>query len=227
MQWQTASGENGGVSLGTGDKLSAMRGATGIGQDFTPPLGRWFWLEVHQKLGASAGGGTLSEVFLDGRLVSSTSAANRSGSDPILRVSYGLVKAMLPPGGHAYAFVDRASVTTGPMGPLIFAAGPGSAGLVGVPKAPTGMRFGTPSGGSAPLNWNAAAAGDPTVDGYRIYQRQGDGSWAPAPVATTTGTSAVEPCGATYRVAAYRNFGFNDNTGSPSGESLYSADVGC
>ena len=50
-------------SLGSGtanDRLRLFRsnGTTtylGPAEGFAPPLGRWFWLEVHQKLGKTAG----------------------------------------------------------------------------------------------------------------------------------------------------------------------------
>jgi hypothetical protein len=232
MRWQTAPvgptpAEGGGIALQGSDKLSLVRGNVPIGQEFTPPLGRWFSLEVHQKLGTSAGGGTLSEAFLDGRLVSSSSAANRSQSTPVLRVNYGLVGDILPTGNSSYLFADRASVTGGQLGPLIHSPSQPTANLVGVPKTPTGVRTGPVSGGSSTLSWNGPAVGDPVVNGYQIYQKQGDGTWDPAAVGTTTGNSISVTCPNTYRIGAFRNFSFTDNTGSPRGESIFSSSVSC
>ena len=95
------------------------------------PLGRWFWLEVHQKLGKTAGAPTLNEVFLDGRLVIvSTTEQNREAADTsdIVRVKYGIVHNTSPAGTDATLRVDRSTLTAAPMGP------------VGAPATPTGLR---------------------------------------------------------------------------------------
>lgn len=88
-----------------------------LGTPFALPEGRWFWLEVHQVLGATDGQ-ALSEAYVDGWLVSSSTVANTYGRG-VDRVRYGIVavdaerqRAPLD------LYLDRA--TAGPlrMGPL-------------------------------------------------------------------------------------------------------------
>jgi hypothetical protein len=54
----------------------------------TLPEGRWFTLEVHERL--SAGAGALSELYVDGKLVGGSTAPNTYGRR-IERIRYGIV----------------------------------------------------------------------------------------------------------------------------------------
>jgi hypothetical protein len=85
--------ERGGVVIYNSDKRAHLMrqkdggGQTAIGAEFDLPEGRWFWLEVHQRLSTT---NPLSEVYLDGTRVVSTTAQNSYGHR-VDRVRFGLV----------------------------------------------------------------------------------------------------------------------------------------
>ena len=92
--YQDGSGDIGGIVIWGSDKRARLKLGTYSSSTekvlvgpFDVPEGRWFWLEVHQKLGTS---GALSEVYLDGSQVGSSTAANTNGRT-IERIRYGLV----------------------------------------------------------------------------------------------------------------------------------------
>src|SRR4051794_2821371 len=64
---------------------------TVLGSAITLPTDRWFWLEVHQRFSTQPGQ-ALSEVFVDGTKVTSSTAANSYGR-AIDRVRYGIVSS--------------------------------------------------------------------------------------------------------------------------------------
>jgi hypothetical protein len=70
------------VRFGAGRSNDTLVGPT------TLPEGRWFTLEVHERL--SAGAGALSELYVDGKLVGKSSRPNTYGR-PIERIRYGIV----------------------------------------------------------------------------------------------------------------------------------------
>lgn len=81
------------VIYGSSKRAYLVRARLGVEQvelvgPFDLPEGRWFHLEVHQKL--SGGSGAVSEVYLDGKRVGSSTKANSYGR-PVTRVRYGLV----------------------------------------------------------------------------------------------------------------------------------------
>jgi hypothetical protein len=84
----------GGVSIyGSDHRARLLRFAAGRPNDtlvgpFDLPEGRWFTLEIHERL--SAGAGALSELYLDGSPVGSSSKPNTYGR-PIQRIRYGIV----------------------------------------------------------------------------------------------------------------------------------------
>ena len=80
------------------------------------PEGRWFWVEVHQRL-ASIDGAALSELYLDGRLVGSSTKANSAGR-PIDHLRFGVVNVSGSCSDAATIFFDRASNTSGSRGPV-------------------------------------------------------------------------------------------------------------
>jgi hypothetical protein len=110
----------GGVSIWGSDKHARLL-RFGAGRDsdtlvgpFDLPEGRWFWLEVHQRL--SAGGGAVSELYLDGKLVGGSTRPNTYGRG-IDRIRYGLVA--IAAGAQAKPlemWFDKATVGTGPAG---------------------------------------------------------------------------------------------------------------
>jgi hypothetical protein len=86
--------DSGGVSISGSDRRARLlRFGAGRPKDtlvgpIALPEGRWFTLEVHQRL--SDGAGALSELYLDGVLVGSSTRPNTYGR-PIERLRYGLV----------------------------------------------------------------------------------------------------------------------------------------
>jgi hypothetical protein len=86
-----------------------------LANGFDLPEGRWFHLEVHQKL--NKGAGALSEVFLDGRLVASSTQPNTYGR-PVTRIRTGIVAIDANRQTKPLTlWFDRASVNRLPVGP--------------------------------------------------------------------------------------------------------------
>jgi polysaccharide lyase-like protein len=79
------------------------------------PEGRWFWVEVHQRLSAGAGS-ALSELYLDGVKVGSSTAANTNGR-PIDTIRYGNVSMASSCSQPGSIHFDRVSLTDTPLGP--------------------------------------------------------------------------------------------------------------
>jgi len=80
------------------------------------PEGRWFTLEVHQQL--SSGDGALSELYVDGTLVGSSSKPNTYGRG-IERIRYGIVAIAADSQQQPLElWFDRASAGPGPAGEL-------------------------------------------------------------------------------------------------------------
>ena len=85
----------GGVSIyGSDHRARLLRFGAGRPNDtlvgpFDLPEGRWFTLEVHQRRSAT-GGSALSELYVDGKLVGKSTAANTYGR-AATRVRYGIV----------------------------------------------------------------------------------------------------------------------------------------
>src|SRR4051812_24046828 len=84
-----------GIVIYGGDKRSRLvidRIATGtqieLSQAFDVPEGRWFHIEVHQRLGATSG---LNEVYLDGTKISSSTQPNLEPDRGVDRIRYGIV----------------------------------------------------------------------------------------------------------------------------------------
>jgi hypothetical protein len=87
-----------------------------LGKPFALPVGRWFWLEVHQRL--SRGRGALSEVFLDGRLVTSSTKPNSYGRT-VRRIRFGIVAVDAARQRRPLKlWFDRATVGTRARGPV-------------------------------------------------------------------------------------------------------------
>jgi hypothetical protein len=224
VTWKSAT-EQGGIRLKANEKYQLFR-STGTpilyGSEFDLPTRRWVWVEVHQRLGTS---NALSEVFVDGRLVSSTASQNRGAADAITLMRYGIVN-ITAAGSPTSMGIDRASVMGGQLGSSI-GTGPYEA-----PKTPTGLRGVPASPTTVTLSWNAPQVGEPSADGYRLYRQTSDGSWSP--VAETgalsfTDTVPLNSCGNKYRVTAKRTTADPLVPPNPSGtsvsESIYSSTI--
>lgn len=112
--------ERGGVSIYNSDKRARLiRQKDGleqaaIGSSFELPEGRWFWIEVRQRLSLTD---PLSEVYLDGMRIFSSTTKNSYGH-LIDRIRYGIVA--IAAGSQTKPlelFFDSAAVSTAPIGP--------------------------------------------------------------------------------------------------------------
>jgi hypothetical protein len=84
-----------GVVIYGGDKrarliidLIADHSQIELGPAFDLPEGRWFHIEVHQRLGVSGG---VNDVYLDGQRVSSSADGNLEPGRGVDRIRYGIV----------------------------------------------------------------------------------------------------------------------------------------
>ena len=193
IQWEDpVTGVHGGVSLRTDDLYHVVRGSTSnpsndtnVGPAFSLPEGSYFWLEVHQRLDQVS---PLTEVFLNGRLIS-TSAAQNTFADAAgvpSRISYGVARTG---GGATQVHVDRASLH------------PLQRGALGAPAMPAGFN-GSGQDQTAILFWNSV----PGATGYRVYKQNADGTWSQRFDVTTTGVFEPGLTNCTtyrYRVSAY------------------------
>ena len=103
-----------------------------LGGPFHLPEGRWFWLEVHQRF-STVDGSALSDVYLDGRLISHSAAANSFGRGAD-RVRWGIV--CIDAGRQTTPLsllFDRVTISTSQVGPL------------GSPPAPAGAATSAPA----------------------------------------------------------------------------------
>jgi hypothetical protein len=193
MKWENPDTDvHGGVSLRTDDHYHVVRGSiddanldTNVGPAFDLPEGSYFWLEVHQRLEQA---NPLTEVFLNGRLIS-TSAAGNNFADLAgvpSRISYGVGRTG---GGATQVHVDRASLH------------PLQRGAIGAPATPAGFS-GSGQDQTAILFWNSV----PGATGYRVYKQNADGTWSQRFDVTTTGVFEPGLTNCTtyrYRVSAY------------------------
>lgn len=142
----------------------------GVTAPFTLPEGRWFWLEVHQRL-SSQDGSAVNEVWIDDARVASSTRANSSGST-VTRLRYGIVgigegKQTTP----LELWFDRAMVRSSRIG-----------ALGGAASAPAGADAPATGGGST----GGGTAGADTPAGGST----GGGSTS-APSGTTAGSGTV------------------------------------
>jgi hypothetical protein len=111
-----------GVVIYGGDKRSRLvidRIATStqieLSQAFDLPEGRWFHLEVHQRLGSDSG---LNEVYLDGTRITTSTQPNLEPGRGVDRVRYGIVA--IASGSQTNPLTlqfDNATVSTTQTGP--------------------------------------------------------------------------------------------------------------
>jgi hypothetical protein len=81
------------------------------------PEGRWFWVEIHQRL-SDTDGQALSELYVDGRLVGSSTAANSAGRQ-IDHLRFGVVNVAGSCSKPGTVDFDRASISDGMRGPAV------------------------------------------------------------------------------------------------------------
>lgn len=119
-------GDFGGVRVSSYDKKGRLvvgklsGAATQLGAEFTVPSDRWFWLEVHQKLSATSGS-AVSEVYIDGQKVSSSTSANSYGRG-IDRLRSGIVTTTSAQTNALELWNDRVSLTSKARGPVTTSA---------------------------------------------------------------------------------------------------------
>jgi hypothetical protein len=212
LQWSDPAGNvHGGVSLrSTDDQHHVVRGNTAnpgddtnVGPAFSLPEGRWFWLEVHQRLDQA---NPLTEVFRDGHLISTSAAQNNypdSAGVPS-RLSYGIGANQV----NAFdLYVDRASVDVR------------QRGAVGAPSTPTGLN-GTSQDRMVTLWWNASVG----ATKYRVYMDRHpvtqvhDGTWHWIREVTTTAlfqTNLTNCLPYKFRVAAVNSDGLESVVSAP------------
>jgi hypothetical protein len=208
MKWRSDPAQNwGGIVLRSDDRFHFVRGTlsgggTDIGNSFQVPVGRWSFVEVHQKLGDGATGSppALTEVYVDGRLVMTTTSANMVAGDTgdISVAGFGIIYSPVT----TTMGIDRAYVMGAQLGPII-----GTSAYL-APKTPLGLRA-TSTQSEIVLSWNPPATGDPSVNGYNLYEKLADGNWANLGDvgSTTTFTREVHACEShTYRTTAYRSY---------------------
>ncbi|HMJ96003.1 MAG TPA: hypothetical protein VK486_09130, partial [Thermoleophilaceae bacterium] len=127
MRWDNyitygSDGDVGGIEISTSGRARLMRedysakNYAVLTREFDLPEGRWFWLEVHQRL-SDRDGDALNEVFLDGRRVDQSRMANSRGR-VVNEVRHGLVALAGECAPADSVYLDRASVSDRMRGPL-------------------------------------------------------------------------------------------------------------
>lgn len=201
--WDPGSDVHGGVSLRADDRFDVVRGRTpysdddvNVGPSFSLPEGRWFWLEVHQRLNRAD---PLTEVFVNGHLVSTSAALDNypdSAGVPS-RLSFGVGSRIPFEEKFSQVYVDRASMSVR------------QRGAVSAPATPSGFT-GSGQDRTAILFWNAV----PRAVGYRVYRQASDGTWAQRFDTRNTGTfdAGLTNCFTyAYRVTSYDSAGLESN----------------
>ena len=199
LGWNGAAGTYGAVGFdGSNGSLSVIRGRTGSGAETLAtsdpattgqiPHNQWVWLEVHQKF-SSTDGQALTELFVNGRLVATTSSANiHSDTGTITSSSFGPTEAQSNVLTSVQMGVDRSTILSSERGAL------------GAPPTPTGLRH-----NSGSITWNSVSGAGIT---YRLYRRNADGTWTKQG-GDTSATSA--PCAGNgdYRVTSVNSSGLS------------------
>jgi hypothetical protein len=114
--------DQGGLVMHSDGRLVLVRQQPGgayaeVSERVAVPEGRWLWIEVRQVL-SDQQGVARNELWVDGRLASSSDDANTFGRD-ITRLRWGVVS--IGAGGQTNdleLWFDRATVSTGRIGPV-------------------------------------------------------------------------------------------------------------
>jgi Polysaccharide lyase len=72
------------------DHYTGCGGESTLVGPFNIPEGQWVWFDVHQVFSESDGS-ALTQLYMNGKLVGSSTAANKTASYPIQRIRFGLV----------------------------------------------------------------------------------------------------------------------------------------
>lgn len=210
LRWDSAS-DFGGIGLWTlDDKFHLLGNNGGIGSGFDLPTGRWTWVEVHQKFGQNSGESPYSEVFVDGKLVISSTATNRASSGHITKLGVGFVNDDPNLNPTVTIAFDRVSILAGQRGAYL------------APDTPTGLAASDPSQTLVDVTANSV---QPTPAGYRLYRRNApSGTWSQ--VASNTTPQFPSQGGLTcntdyeYRITSHKLVGGTEE------ESIVSTPVG-
>jgi hypothetical protein len=124
MRWDNyktygSTGDVGGLSIEAG-RLNVIQSRYGSAErklisGVAIPQGRWFWVELHQRL-SGTDGQALTELYLDGAKVGSSTAANSAGR-VINHLRYGVVNVAGSCSKPGTVDFDRASISDGMRGP--------------------------------------------------------------------------------------------------------------
>jgi hypothetical protein len=202
MRWDGANQQFGGVGLRTDDhKFHLVQGGLGpetrLGGGFDLPLGRWAWVEVHQRFGESSGQSPLNEVYVDGRLVSTSTQPNRTSlTGTIATLKDGFVNSDPLYDSYSWMLMDRLSVLGGEKGAVR------GTGAHEAPDTPTGLT----ATGITDRSLTLVANTVPNATGYRLY-RLNNGVWE---IDTESSNAAflrtALTCNTkyTYRITAFR-----------------------
>lgn len=115
-------GDVGGIEINSNGRAQLMRADydggnyAALTRDFELPRGRWFWIEVHQRL-SKHDGQALNEVYLDGRRLDASARANSRGRG-VTEVRHGLVAVAGECSPPSTFFFDRPSASDGMRGPV-------------------------------------------------------------------------------------------------------------
>ena len=195
LRWDSSTGDDfGGIGLRSSDHKFHLVGGTnsGLGDDignasFNLPTGRWVWLEIHQKFGDS-GDSPLNEVFVDGRLISTSTSANRFSQTPNDDVvdAFGVGYVTDDPGLSPIStmYIDRVSVLGGQRGAFRGTADPDPVpDPVPAPETPTGLT--ASANQTSVVIW--ANEVTPTPTGYAFQRRVPGGAWGERGTVPSTG----------------------------------------
>jgi hypothetical protein len=201
LRWENQAGDqSGGVVFQADDSLALERGGTPIDSGrFYLPENQWFWLEVHQRLHETR---PLSEVFVDGKLVWTSTSQNAYAGGEVKRVRFGFAAG--GPATGVSLHMDRATVSESQRGAY------GVLGGTQVPAAPTQWSV-KGQGGSNLLEWQPV----PGATAYRVYKRAPTSGSPNVPWQLLSDTSALTltDSGLTssqpyqYRLTAYNSAG--------------------
>ena len=125
MRWDNyktygGEGDVGGVAIEDG-KVKMIQNYYGRSErQLTPgvaiPQGRWFWLEVHQRFSENDGQ-ALSELYMDGKRIGASRAANSAGR-AINNVRFGVVNVAGSCSRPGTVNFDRVSISDAQRGPV-------------------------------------------------------------------------------------------------------------
>jgi hypothetical protein len=201
MRWDGVGGSYGGITSVT-NGFQLVRGSgtseTALGSVFSIPANRWAWVEVHQQLGTT-GQPAYSEVFVDGHLVSQSTATNMSSDATINLLRIGFTDAEDKP--FTNVGIDRTTILGA------------QRGTPTAPATPQGFRETDRNGATVTFAWNPV----PGVAGYRVWKRTSGGSWVSSSLTSPPYVDNSFTCGqAEYRITSYNTVGSHEEESNVS-----------